>query len=320
LGAKEKAPNPALTENGAKSARGVNRYADRQSHYRLPCGKGQVENEPHAFREANPNHQFPGGRQFHPGDLAHGGRRAQDRHARPTAGWRSLRAAAKRAHPAHQGQGVQVDEIWTYVFKKQAHLDTGDNEAVMGDQYVFVAIDADTKLVISHLVGKRDGTTAFYLIQDLQSRLVSRVQLTTDGFRPYLEAVEGNFGADVDYAMLVKVYAREKGGDEGEGPAWYGPAKVTAAIPTPIMGDPDWAHISTSYIERQNLTMRMQMRRFTRLTNAFSKKLSNLKAQVALHFAHYNFVRIHQTLRVTPMMEAGLTDHVWTIQELLANP
>ena len=210
---------------------------------------------------------------------------------------------------------VQVDEIWTYVFKKQAHLDVGDDEAVMGDQYVFVAIDADTKLALSHLVGKRDAATAFYLIQDLQSRLAHRVQLTTDGFRPYVDAVEENFGADIDYAMLVKMYGGDR--QESAGPAWYGPAHVVAAMPTRIMGDPDWAHVSTSYIERQNLTMRMQMRRLTRLTNGFSKKLPNLRAAVAIHFAHYNFVRIHQTLRVTPAMEAGLTDHVWELGELL---
>ncbi len=210
---------------------------------------------------------------------------------------------------------MQVDEIWTYCFKKDAHLDADDDESIMGDQYVFVAIDADSKLAISHLVGKRDAATAFYLIEDLQSRLVNRVQLTTDGFRPYLTAVEDNFGADVDYAMLVKVYGRDR--EESAGPAWYGSAAVVSAVPTPITGNPDWAHISTSYIERQNLTMRMAMRRFTRLTNAFSKKLDNLKAQVALHFAWYNFVRVHSSLRVTPAMEAGLTEHVWSLGELL---
>ncbi len=211
---------------------------------------------------------------------------------------------------------VQVDEIWTYVFKKQARISSDDNDAVMGDQYVFVGMDADTKLVISHLVGKRDGTTAYYLIRDLQERLANRVQLTTDGFKPYLEAVESNFGADVDYAMLVKTY----GGDEQEssGPAWYGPAQVVAAMPVPITGRPDMRHISTSYIERQNLTMRMQMRRFTRLTNAYSKKLANLKAAVALYFAHYNFCRVHSTLKVTPAIEAGIMDHVWELEELLA--
>lgn len=210
---------------------------------------------------------------------------------------------------------IQVDEIWTYVFKKQARIPSDDDDSVMGDQYVFVGMDADTKLVISHLIGKRNAATAYYMIRDLQERLANRVQLTTDGFKPYLEAVESNFGADVDYAMLVKTY----GGDEQEssGPAWYGPAKVVAAMPVPIMGHPDMRHISTSYIERQNLTMRMQMRRFTRLTNAFSKKLANLKAAVALYFAHYNFCRVHSALRVTPAMEAGVADHIWEVEELL---
>jgi len=176
-------------------------------------------------------------------------------------------------------------------------------------------MDADTKLVISHLIGKRDAATAFHLSSDLKERLAYRVQLTTDGFRPYLNAVEDNFGADIDYAMLVKVYGTEE--REAGAPEWYGPPRVIAAMPTPITGKPHPRYISTSYIERQNLTIRMQARRFTRLTNAFSKKLANLKAQVALHFAHYNFVRIHQTLRVTPAMQAGITEHVWELGELL---
>jgi IS1 family transposase len=209
-------------------------------------------------------------------------------------------------------QRVQVDEIWTYVFKKQARLIPGDDPD-LGDQYIFVGMDADTKLVVSHLVGKRDAATAFYMIRDLKDRLAHRVQLTTDGFRPYLDAIEDNFGADVDYAMLVKLYGSPQTG----GPDWYGPPKVMAAMPTRVTGNPDRRYISTSYIERQNLTMRMQIRRFTRLTNAFSKKLPNLKAQVALHFAHYNFVRVHQTLRVTPAMQAGITGHIWTVEELL---
>ena len=210
---------------------------------------------------------------------------------------------------------VQVDEIWTYVFKKQKNLGMADTESEMGDQYVFVAMDSDSKLVISHLVGKRDFAAAFNLIADLKGRLAHRVQLTTDGFRPYLNAVEDNFGADIDYGMLIKMY----GGDEKEtaGPAWYGPAKIVSTMPTRVMGDPAWEHISTSHIERQNLTMRMQMRRFTRLTNAASKKLTNLKAQVALHFAHYNFCRVHYSLRVTPAMEAGITSEVWTLADLL---
>lgn len=210
---------------------------------------------------------------------------------------------------------VQVDEIWTYVFKHEKRV-TSDDPPAFGDQYVFVAMDADTKLVISHIIGKRSPATAFDFMEDLRSRLLSRVQLTSDGFKPYLTAVEDNFGSDVDYAMLVKVYGSDNG--QGEGPAWYGPAQVISAVPTPISGRPDWAHISTSYIERQNLTIRMQLRRFTRSTNAYSKKLENLKAHVALHFAHYNYCRTHSTLRVTPAMEAGITDHAWTIGELLA--
>jgi len=214
-----------------------------------------------------------------------------------------------------QARFVEVDEIWTYVFKKEQRLEDGDDPAERGDQYVFVGIESDTKLVISHCIGKRDGRTALTLIDDLRSRITSRVQLTTDGFRAYLLAVETVFGADVDYAQLVKVYGSTRG--EGEGPAWYGPAEVIETTPTVITGQPIPSRISTSYIERSNLTMRMMMRRFTRLTNAFSKKLENLRAQVALHFAHYNFVRIHQTLRCTPAMEAGITDHVWGMEELL---
>lgn len=210
---------------------------------------------------------------------------------------------------------VQVDEIWTYVFKKEARI-TANDPAERGDQYVFIALDADSKLAISRTIGKRNAITAYYLMQDLKGRLVNRVQLTTDGFRPYLMAVEDNFGADIDYAMLVKVYG--KGTHDKEVPEWYKPPQVLAAIPTRIMGNPEWTHISTSYIERQNLTLRMQARRFTRLTNAFSKTLTNLCAQVALHFAHYNFVRIHQTLRCTPALAAGITDHVWTMPEMLA--
>lgn len=150
-------------------------------------------------------------------------------------------------------------------------------------------------------------------MRDLQCRVNSRFQLTTDGFRPYPDAVEDTFGRDIDYAQLIKLYA----GDEKTRER-YSPSEIVEAIPVPVMGDPKPERISTSYVERQNLTMRMQMRRFTRLTNAFSKKLSNLKAAVALHFAHYNFLRIHKTLRVTPAMEAGITDHVWTWNEILA--
>ena len=211
---------------------------------------------------------------------------------------------------------VQVDEIWTFVFKKQAHLDRyDDHHELKGDQYVFVAMDADSKLAITHYVGKRDATGAYYLLADLGNRLSSRIQLTTDAFRPYINAVEAVFGCEIDYGQVVKVYG-ENGTDNGA-PSWYGPAHVLSAVPTPIVGDPDRRHISTSFIERQNLTMRMQIRRFTRLTNAFSKKLANLKAHVAMHFAWYNFARVHSTLRVTPAMEAGLTDHPWTLGEII---
>ena len=161
-------------------------------------------------------------------------------------------------------------------------------------------------------VGERTAREAYDLICDLQSRLVNRVQLTTDGFKAYLTAVEEVFGSDVDYAMLVKLYGEDTAGEKR-----YSPPVCLAAAKTPITGSPDPEHVSTSYVERQNLTMRMQMRRFTRLTNAFSKKLRNLKAAVALHFAYYNFCRVHQSLEVTPAMEAGLTDHVWELGELL---
>jgi IS1 family transposase len=215
-----------------------------------------------------------------------------------------------------QAQKVQVDEIWTYVFKKQARISVDESAAGIGDQYVFVGIDSDTKLVISHLVGKRDATSAYYFMRDLKDRLAYRVQLTTDGFKPYINAVEGTFGAEVDYAQLVKIYGQPKA-SAANARNWYEPVRVMGAIPMDVMGHPKAMGISTSHVERQNLTMRMQMRRFTRLTNGFSKKLDNLKAHIALHFAHYNYVRVHQTLRVTPAMAANLTDRVWDLKELL---
>lgn len=214
-----------------------------------------------------------------------------------------------------RSERVQADEIWTYVFKKQARLIAGADDPEFGDQYVFVGMDADTKLVISHLVGKRDASSTYYFMRDLRERVVTRIQLTTDGFKPYRPAVEDTFSGDVDYAQLVKVYGEVPKGAGGRG--WYAAAKFMSAYSSTISGVPRPSAVSTSYIERQNLTMRMQMRRFTRLTNAFSKKLENLKASVALHFAHYNFVRVHQSLRITPAMAAGLTGHVWEMGELL---
>jgi IS1 family transposase len=214
-----------------------------------------------------------------------------------------------------QSQYLQVDEIWTFVQKKQAQLteDERDNPE-LGDQYVFVAIDAETKLIPTFFVGKRDGQTALQFLIALQKHLGQngRIQLTTDRLLAYRQAVEETFGADIDYAQAVKIYASV---DAGAGR--YSPPRVSEVVKTVIVGDPDSDHISTSYVERQNLTMRMAMRHFTRLTNAFSKKLANLKAALALHFAHYSFLRVHRTLRVTPAMEAGITGHVWTWEELL---
>lgn len=209
-------------------------------------------------------------------------------------------------------QRIQVDEIWTFVQKKQRHMTAMDNPYRIGDQWTFVAIDPDTKLVPSFLVGKRDFRTAKIFMNDLAGRLTNRVQISSDALRAYVEATEQAFGANVDYGQIVKIY-------EGEpvGPGRYSPPHVVDAERSVIMGNPDVTHISTSMVERQNLTMRMQMRRFTRLTNAFSKKIENLKAAVALHFAHYNFVRVHSTLRVTPAMEAGITNHIWSIRDLI---
>ncbi len=207
---------------------------------------------------------------------------------------------------------IQLDEIWSFVQKKQRHLTLKDDWNRLGDQYTFVALDPETKLIPSYRVGKRDLPNAVAFIDDLSARLINRIQLSSDALYAYIGATEHAFGLDVDYGQIVKTYEAEP-----VGPGRYSPPNVVSAKRTPIKGDPDTAHISTSLIERQNLTMRMSMRRFTRLTNAFSKKLENLKAAVALHFAHYNFVRIHSTIRCTPAMEAGVTDRLWTIRDLL---
>jgi IS1 family transposase len=180
-------------------------------------------------------------------------------------------------------------------------------------QWVFVAMDSETKLVPVFTIGKRTEETTWYFITELAERLANRVQLTTDGFHFYRRVVEDTFGAEIDFAQLVKLY-----GDYGQhGNEKYSPSPIVETISKVRTGDPDPKHICTSHIERQNLTMRMQMRRFTRLTNAFSKKLTNLKAACALHFAHYNFCRVHQSLRVTPAMAAGITSSVWSLEQLL---
>jgi len=209
---------------------------------------------------------------------------------------------------------VQVDEMHGFVFVRQKNLDpTRHDEATMGEQYLFIAMDSETKLVPSFLVGKRSAENAYWLMKDLEFRLASRVQLTTDGFRPYLNAVDDTFGTSIDYAMLVKTYAGDEDNRER-----YSPEEIVDARPVPVMGKPKPQYISTSHVERQNLTVRMQLRRFTRLTNAFSKKLENLKAALALYFAWYNFCRVHSTLRVTPAMSAGIADHVWELSEVIA--
>jgi IS1 family transposase len=208
---------------------------------------------------------------------------------------------------------IQCDEIWAFVYAKEKNVPADKRGKFgYGDVWTWTAIDADTKLVPSFMVGNRDARSARMFIDDLASRLASRVQLTTDGLKVYLEAIEGAFGGDVDYSVLIKTY------ESSQEETRYSPAVCTSCEKKQIAGRTDPKHISTSFVERQNLTMRMGMRRFTRLTNAFSKKVESHAYQVALHFMHYNFCRIHKTLRVTPAMEAGVTDHMWTIEEMLA--
>jgi len=210
---------------------------------------------------------------------------------------------------------VQVDEIWsfTYAKKKNVTRKIAENVEGAGDTWTWTAIDADSKLVISWLVGGRSLEYAIPFMNDLRSRLANRVQLTSDGHRAYLVAVEEAFGLDVDFAQLVKIY----GGTSTEDQRRYSPAECIGCVPTAITGDPDPKHISTSFAERQNLTMRMHMRRFTRLTNAFSKKLENHIHMIALYTVFYNFTKIHKTLRVTPAMAAGLTDKVWDMADVV---
>lgn len=209
---------------------------------------------------------------------------------------------------------IQCDEIWSFVGAKEKNVPFEKRgQFGVGDVWTWVAMDADTKLIAAWAVGGRDAGTAYGFIQDLANRLANRVQLTTDGHRAYLSAVEDALGSNVDYAMLVKLY-----GSDSESDTRYSPAECIGCREVIISGRPDPKHISTSFIERQNLTMRMGMRRFTRLTNAFSKKLENHIASIAIHYMHYNYVRVHQSLRVTPAMEAGVSDHVWSIAELIA--
>lgn len=212
---------------------------------------------------------------------------------------------------------IQCDEIWSFCYSKEKNVPAEDKGILgHGDVYTWTSICPDTKLVPSFMVGKRDAEYAHAFIQDLASRLANRVQLTTDGHKPYIEAVEGAFGGEIDYAMLVKHYSNP--GEAQQAQKRYSPSEFVSAEKRRISGDPDVKKVSTSHVERQNLTMRMGMRRFTRLTNGFSKKIENLEHAVALHFMFYNFGRIHKTLRVTPAMEAGISDHVWTLEEIAA--
>ena len=215
---------------------------------------------------------------------------------------------------AVEAKRIQVDEIWSFTAAKQKNVARMKTPvAGAGDTWTWTAIEADTKLIVSHFVGGRDGECAMWFMDDLRSRLANRVQLTSDGHRAYLEAVEGAFGGDVDYAMLVKIYGNAPEAAKGR----YSPAECIGAKKERIEGNPDPKYVSTSYAERQNLTMRMHMRRFTRLTNGFSKKFENHAHMVALYAVWYNFLRIHKTLKVTPAMAARITDKLMDMSDIV---
>lgn len=207
---------------------------------------------------------------------------------------------------------IQCDEIWQFVGAKAKNVTSEQKAAGWGDAWTWVALDADTKLCISYLVGGRDTGWATDFAFDIRQRVVGRPQITTDAHKPYLAAIEMAFGENVDYAQMHKIY-----GASSDVEGHYSPATCIGCDMKTVIGSPDYEHVSTSYVERQNLTMRMSMRRFTRLTNGFSKKIENHGHAIALHFMHYNFCRVHKTLRVTPAMETGLSDHVWTLEELV---
>jgi IS1 family transposase len=210
---------------------------------------------------------------------------------------------------------IECDEIWSFVGAKARNVTQRKmDEESWGDVWTWVAIDADTKLVPCWLVGPRNGEAAYVFIQDLASRLKNRVQLTTDGHRPYLEAVEAAFGSEIDYAQLIKIYGKTSKKDETR----YSPAECIGCEKKWIAGNPTKELISTSFVERQNLTMRMSMRRFTRLTNGFSKKIENHAHAIALHYMYYNFCRMHKTLRCTPAMAAGVSSKLWEISDIIA--
>ncbi|HXA19546.1 MAG TPA: IS1 family transposase [Thermoanaerobaculia bacterium] len=214
---------------------------------------------------------------------------------------------------------IQCDEIWSFIYGKDANISREIRESspfVIGSTWTWTAIDADSKLMVSWLVGQRNEECAALFINDLASRIKGKVQMTTDGLKLYLNAVEGALGGDVDYAMLTKLYGAS--GNDKSADTRYSPGRIKGSETAIISGEPDRKHISTSYVERANLTMRMSMRRFTRLTNAFSKKFENHCHSVSLHMFWYNFIRIHQTIRCTPAMEARVTDHLWSMSDLVA--
>jgi IS1 family transposase len=213
-----------------------------------------------------------------------------------------------------KSQRIQCDEIWSFVSSKEKNTTPKAKREGAGDVWTWTAIDADSKLIVSWLVGGRDAGYAHDFMRDVAARLASRVQLTVDGHKPYLQAVSSAFGNNIDFAQLIKVYGAPQ---ERQAHRKYSPAECSGTIIGKTIGDPECDHISTSFVERQNLTMRMSMRRFTRLTNAFSKKLANHEAAIALHFMHYNFCRQHKTLRVTPAMEAGICDYIWSMEDVL---
>jgi IS1 family transposase len=228
---------------------------------------------------------------------------------------RDLGQACAEYHHKHvrnvRVKRLQCDEIWAFVGAKKKNASPEQKQACWGDAWTWTGIDADTKLCVSYLVGLRDKGCAYEFIQDCASRIIGRPQITTDSLKAYPDAIEDAFGADADYAQLHKIY-----GASNEPETRYSPAVCIGADMKVVSGNPDPEHVSTSYVERQNLTMRMHMRRFTRLTNGFSKKIENHGHMVALYFMYYNFCKVHKTLRVTPALEAGLTDHVWTLEEL----
>jgi len=228
-----------------------------------------------------------------------------------------LGAACAKFHDEHvrnvRVRRLQADEIWCFVGAKAKNVRPEKKAEGWGDVWTWTGLDADTKLCVSYLVGGRDGEWAKEFMQDCAHRVKGRVQITTDGHKAYLEAVEDAFGADIDYAQLQKIYGAPTDAEMRR----YSPAQCIGADMKVVSGDPDPKHVSTSYVERHNLTMRMGMRRFTRLTNGFSNKIENHIAMVAIHAVYYNFARIHKTLRITPAMAAGLSDHVWSLEEIV---